>query len=287
MTTRRHALGLLAGGTVLGPFINARALAADEPTLEAAQAVSARAFDALVAVPDLTMRGSEVIAMLLYPGFTALDLVGPQYFFACMLGSTVHLVTNQPDLTPVKSDLGLAIAPTVSMADCPADLTLLFVPGGSNGTCNAMEDPGTLAFLADRGSRARYVTSACTGSLLLAAAGLLRGKHATSHWALRSTLVDFGAIAVDERVVTDGNVVTAAGVSAGLDLGITMVERMRGRPYAATLMLQAEYAPAPPFAGGTVASTDPAIAGPLADVYAPMVYRSRAIAQQLSPGAVN
>jgi putative intracellular protease/amidase len=287
MTTRRHALGILAGAAVFGPFVSTRALAADEPTLEAAQAASARAFDALVAVPDLTMHGSEVIAMLLYPGFTALDLVGPQYFFASMLGATVHLVTNQPDLTPVKSDLGLAITPTVTMADCPADLTVLFVPGGSNGTCNAMEDPATLLFLADRGARAGFVTSVCTGSLLLAAAGLLRGKHATSHWALREALVDFGAIGVDERVVTDGNIVTAAGVSAGLDLAVTMVERMRGRPYAATLMLQAEYAPAPPFAGGTVASTDAAIAMPFADVYAPMVYRSRAIAQRLRQGAVN
>lgn len=281
MTTRRHALGLLAGGVMLGPLVTTqRSFAADEPNLEAAQTTSARAYDALVAVPDLTMQGNEVIAMLLYPGFTALDLVGPQFFFASMLGATVHLVTNQSDLTPVRSDLGLAITPTVTMADCPADLTVLFVPGGSNGTFDAMEDAATLTFLADRGTRATFVTSVCMGSLLLAAAGLLRGKRATSHWAVRTTLTDFGAIAVPDRVVTDGNVVTAAGVTAGLDLAVTMVEKLRGHPYAATLMLQAEYAPVPPFVGGTAASTDAAIAVPLADIYAPMVYRSKTIAQR-------
>jgi putative intracellular protease/amidase len=264
-----------------------RAVAAVEQSLEAAQAVSAHAYDELVAVPDLTMQGDEVIAMLLYPGFTALDLVGPQFFFANMLGATVHLVTNQPDLSPVRSDLGLAIVPTVTLADCPSDPTVLFVPGGSNGTFDAMEDPATLTFLADRGARAKWVTSVCMGSLLLAAAGLLRGKRATSHWAVRTTLTDFGAVAVADRVVTDGNLITAAGVSAGLDLAVTIAQTLRGRPFAAALMLQAEYAPQPPFAGGTVAATDPAIAVPLAGIYAPMVYRSRSIAQQRRSAAAN
>jgi len=217
--------------------------------------------------------------MLLYPGFTALDLVGPQYFFACMLGATVHLVTTEHDLAPVKSDLGLAIVPTVTMANAPRDLDVLFVPGGTEGTMNAMQRKEVIAFVADRGSRAKHVTSVCTGSMILGKAGLLKGKHATSHWLARSVLTEFDAIPVDARFVTDGNVTTGAGVSAGLDFGIAVVEALRGKPYAASLMLQAEYHPVPPFAGGTLATTDPSVGAMMSEMFAPVAERFRAIAK--------
>lgn len=115
----------------------------------------------------------------------------------------------------------------------------------------AMRDTAILDFLADRGSRARWVTSVCTGSLLLGAAGLLQGYRATSHWVTRSLLKDAGAIPVDARVVQDRNRVTGAGVSAGLDLGLYLVGKLRDRPYAETVQLLAEYAPEPPYDAGT------------------------------------
>ncbi|MFD2580739.1 DJ-1/PfpI family protein [Novosphingobium colocasiae] len=187
--------------------------------------------------------GQEQIAMLLYPKFTALDLVGPHYFFACLFGAKVHLVTTEKDLSPVMSDLGLAITPTVTMADAPKDLDVLFVPGGTEGTLSVMGRTDTMAWIRDRAARAKHITSVCTGSMVLAKAGLLKGKRATSHWVARDVLADFGAIPVNERVVKDGNILTGAGVSAGLDFAIALVEQLRGRAYAEALVLQGEYAP--------------------------------------------
>lgn len=202
--------------------------------------------------------GGEQIAMLLYPGFTALDLVGP-YHFLSMPGATVHLVSNQKDLSPVASDLGLAIQPTMNISDCPRDLTVLFVPGGTSGTLAAGRDPATLAFLHDRASRAEWITSVCTGSLVLGAAGLLHGRRATSHWSTVPLLTQFGATPVRERVVRDGNVITGAGVSAGLDFGSALVAEMRGKPTAEAAVLMAEYDPDPPIAGGSVETARPEI----------------------------
>lgn len=198
------------------------------------------------------------IAMLLYPGFTALDFVGPHYFLAS-LGARVCLITNQDTLEPVTSDLGLAIAPTMLLRDAPESFELLFVPGGSAGTLAAMEHAPTLEFLRTRAPATRWKTSACTGSFILGAAGLLKGKRATSHWLARDALTSFGAIPVDERIVHDGDVITGAGVSAGLDMAVMVADLLKGRTYAQTLMLQAEYAPQPPFPGGDPESTDPAI----------------------------
>jgi putative intracellular protease/amidase len=231
----------------------------------------------LMAVPGLNMHGEEQVAMLLYPGFTALDLVGPHYFFASMMGAQVHLVTNQSDLSPVPSDLGLAIQPTTTLSDCPLETTVLFTPGGTNGTLAAAGDAATLAFLRSRAARARCVTSVCTGSLILGAAGLLQGKRATSHWVVRDVLRRFGATPVDRRIVVDGKTITGAGVSAGLDFALSVVEILRGRPYAEALMLQAEYDPQPPFRGGSPERTDPDIAGPLRDMFAGFVARAEAL----------
>ena len=277
---RRTLLGGFTGAAALAPFLAVeRAMAAAEPppNLRDIDAQAAEAHERLMQVPDLNMHGDEQVAMLLYPGFTALDLVGPHYFFGSMMGATVHLVTNQPNLAPVPSDLGLAIAPTTTLADAPKAPTVLFVPGGTTGTLAAAADPATLAFLRDRSAAARFTTSVCTGSVILGAAGLLKGKRATSHWTVRETLGHFGATPVNQRVVTDGRVVTGAGVSAGLDFALTLVEMLRGRPYAEALMLQGEYHPEPPFAGGTPENTDPALAGPLADMFAGFAARVRAL----------
>lgn len=204
--------------------------------------------------------GIDHIGMLVYPGFTALDFVGPHHFLGGMPNAKVHVVTTQGDLSPVPSDLGLMVEPTTTMADCPADLTVLFVPGGTGGTIAAARDPEVLDFVADRAGRARYITSVCTGSLVLGAAGALRGKRATSHWATLETLARFGATPVADRIVRDGNVITGAGVSAGLDFGITLAEELRGRTYAEAGVLISEYAPEPPIDGGTLATARPEVA---------------------------
>jgi putative intracellular protease/amidase len=223
-----------------------------------------RALGELAELAGARVRGDEQIAMLLYPGLTALDLVGPYHFLGNMPGATVHLVTNQPDLRPVPSGIGMAIQPTVTMADCPEDLTVLFAPGGTSGTIAAARDPATLEFVRDRAARARFVTSVCTGSLILGAAGVLKGRMATTHWSVLSLLTRFAAIPVSERVVTDGHVITGAGVSAGMDFGLSLVARLRGRPMAESAMLMAEYAPDPPIPGGTWDTTAPDVARPTA-----------------------
>lgn len=214
----------------------------------------------LETLPDMKLIGSEQIAMLLYPGFTALDFAGPYHFLAAIPGATVHLVTNQPDLAPVPSDLGMAIQPTVRLDECPRDLTVIFAPGGTAGTLAAARDPRTIAFVRDRASRATYVTSVCTGSLILGVAGVLDGKRATSHWSAVPLLEQFGAIPERRRVVRDGNLITGAGVSAGMDFGASLVAELRGRSMAEAGILMAEYAPEPPFPGGTLETARPQIA---------------------------
>jgi cyclohexyl-isocyanide hydratase len=201
--------------------------------------------------------GQEQIAMVIYPEFTALDMVGPQYMFASLMGATVHIVART--LEPVRSDTGLVFKPSVTFDDCPKDLDVLFVPGGSKGTVAAIRDEATLQFVADRGSRAKLVTSVCTGSLVLGAAGLLKGYRATSHWVTRDLLALVGATAVDARVVRDRNRMTGAGVTAGLDFGLAIVEQLRDRTYAQSVQLLAEYAPKPPLNAGTTRTAPPEV----------------------------
>ena len=167
-----------------------------------------------------------------------------------------------------------------SVSDQGLDLTVLFTPGGSQSTVEAMKDAATRRFMADRADKAQFVTSVCTGSLLLAASGLLRGKRATSHWAVPELLADFGAKPVNERVVVDGNVITGAGVSAGIDFAITVVERLRGRPYAEMMMLAAEYAPQPPIEGRTVERTPAAIGDSMRGMFAPIALQVRQMARK-------
>jgi putative intracellular protease/amidase len=217
------------------------------------------------------------IAMLLFPGLTALDLVGPQVLLAGLAPGSLYLVAEEAG--PVTSDTGLALHATTRFADCPKDLDVLFVPGG-DGTPDRMRHAPTLDFLRDRASRARWVTSVCTGSLILGAAGLLDGYRATSHWSVRDSVLPLlGATPVDERVVFDRNRVTAAGVSAGLDFALALAARLRGDDYARTAQLVAEYAPAPPFSAGTPAGAGPAITRAAEAILADLVTGSREAAK--------
>ena len=201
--------------------------------------------------------GSEDIAMLVYPGMTVMDLVGPHCMFGALMGVKIHIVAKS--LEPVTSDAGLTVVPTVTFDTCPQDLTVLFTPGGTDGTLAAASDPETLAFMADRGARAKYVTSVCSGSLILGAAGLLKGYKATSHWSCREALAGFGAIPTEARVVRDRNRITGAGVTAGLDFGLSMVAELRDQTYAECAQLMSEYDPDPPFNAGSMKTAPPKV----------------------------
>jgi len=206
------------------------------------------------------------IAMVAYPMMTALDLIGPQYAFASIMGARVSLVAKT--LAPVVSDTGISMNPDLTFDTCPRNLDVLFVPGGSSGTLAAMTDAATVEFVCDRGSRAQWVTSVCTGSLVLGAAGLLQGKRATSHWLVREKLLPLlGATPLNARVVRDGNRVTGAGVSAGLDLGLTVVNLLMGTEYAQAVQLMEEYAPQPPFHAGTPESAGTKITAKMMDMH--------------------
>ncbi|MBP0491247.1 DJ-1/PfpI family protein [Roseomonas indoligenes] len=188
------------------------------------------------------------VAMLVYPGMIMLDLVGPQTILN-MLGSDIHLVGETRD--PVLTDISLPVAPTCTLAECPRDLDVLFVPGGLMGSVACMKSGAVLDFLVDRGSSARYVTSVCTGGLVLGAAGLLRGYQATAHWGVADLLPLLGATKVNARVVQDRNRLTGAGATAGLDFGLTLAVLLRGQEAAERVQLLLEYEPVPPFHKGT------------------------------------
>jgi cyclohexyl-isocyanide hydratase len=222
--------------------------------------------------------GMEKIAFLAYPKFTALDLVGPHYMLGSLMGATTMIVAKTAD--PVVSDMGLGIVPHNTFADCPADLDIICVPGGSDGTIAAMNDAETIAFLKDRGQRAKFVTSVCTGSLVLAAAGLLTGYKATSHWVARDVLKDFGADPVDQRVVIDRNRITGAGVTAGLDFGLTLVAKLRDDSYAQSVQLLAEYAPQPPFNAGTPQSAPAEVRDMMAAMFPKFLADARDVARR-------
>jgi cyclohexyl-isocyanide hydratase len=187
------------------------------------------------------------IAALIYPNMVLLDLLGHTVFN--LLRANVHLVAK--DLTPVRVDVGYSIAPTTTLAECPMELDILFVPGGLEGTVALIDDPAVLNFLATRGARSRFVTSVCTGSLLLGAAGLLRGYDATSHWYVRELLGLMGANVKTQRVVRDRNRLTGGGVTAGIDFGLELARELRGEDCARLIQLVLEYNPEPPFSAGT------------------------------------
>ena len=204
--------------------------------------------------PDLVGGDELNIGMVVYPGMFLLDLVGPLAVFESLLNRKIHLLWK--DTRPVGGTSGastvlIPVTPTTSFADCPKTLDLLFVPGGVNGTLQMMEDPVVLKFLADQAPRSKYLASVCTGSLILGAAGLLRGYRATSHWMTIDALAELGATPVKERVVIDRNRITGGGVTAGMDFGLALVALMRNRTYAEAVQLYLEYDPKPPFNAGS------------------------------------
>jgi cyclohexyl-isocyanide hydratase len=186
------------------------------------------------------------VVFALYPGVTQLDFTGPLEVLARLPGARVILAASRGGELATESGVVFAgVRPLGEVKEC----ALLVVPGGF-GTAAAMEDPEYLTALRRLASQARYVTSVCTGSLLLGAAGLLRGRRAACHWAFRELLPLFGAIADPGRVVRDGTLITGGGVTAGIDMALTVVAEVAGRDLAEAVQLAIEYAPAPPFDSG-------------------------------------
>jgi cyclohexyl-isocyanide hydratase len=184
--------------------------------------------------------------MLLFPRLTQLDLTGPHEILARLPGATTHLVAKTR--APVVSETGLAIVPSATFGEVPR-VDLVFAPGGP-GQIDATDDAETLAWLRHVGATARWVTSACTGSLLLGAAGLLEGYRAATHWAYMDLLPLVGAIPERQRVVVDRNRITGGGVTAGIDVALRIAAEACGRDVAEQLQLQLEYDPAPAFRAG-------------------------------------
>jgi cyclohexyl-isocyanide hydratase len=190
------------------------------------------------------------IGMLLFPRMTQIDFTEPYEVFSRLPATNVHVIAKTLDA--VRSDRGLMLLPTMSCAECPP-LDVLVVPGGP-GQHQAMHDEVLLDFLRRQAAQAEYVTSVCTGALLLGAAGLLEGYRATTHWLSLPLLEFYGAIPVERRVVVDRNRVTASGCTAGLDFALTLAAMLAGDAAAQQIQLQLEYCPAPPFTSGSPAT---------------------------------
>jgi cyclohexyl-isocyanide hydratase len=187
------------------------------------------------------------IAFLLFPGLTQLDMTGPAQFLSRMPGAKMDLVWKSLD--PVMTDAGFAIVPTATFALLPkADI--LCIPGGI-GVADVMNDDAAMSWIRSVGAEAKWVTSVCTGSLILGAAGLLKGYKATSHWAWHHHLALFGAEPIKARTVFDRNRVTGGGVTAGIDFALALIAAVSGEGVAKTLQLGLEYDPAPPFDTGS------------------------------------
>lgn len=189
------------------------------------------------------------IGLLLFPQLTVLDLIGPYEVFCRLPNAQVDLIWHTLD--PVVTEHGLPLQPTQRCGDID-HLDVLCVPGGF-GVTPLLNDAPTIDFIRRMGSQARFVTSVCSGALLLGAAGLLQGRRATTHWASLDMLADFGAIPVDERLVHDGRLITGGGVTAGIDFALYLAAQLsapQGQDIAEAIQLSIEYNPAPPFDAG-------------------------------------
>ena len=229
-------------------------------TQAAPAALSASAAGAAYAAPD--GKRTDVppppddkftIGMILFEGMTTLDYAGPADVFARVQAAKVHTLAKTRN--PLVSDTGNRVLADMTLAEAP-DLDLIFIGGGPGATA-LMDDAEMIGFLQARAPKAQWVTSVCTGALVLGAAGLLRGYKATTHWAAMEVLPLMGAIPTAERVVIDRNRITGGGVTAGIDFGLTVVGQLWGRPMAELIQLGAEYDPHPPFNAGSPRTAPP------------------------------
>jgi cyclohexyl-isocyanide hydratase len=211
------------------------------------------------------------IGLVLFPKVTQLDFTGPLQVFSSLPDVTVHLIWKR--IEPVSTDSVLVLTPTMTFADCP-QLDVICVPGGA-GADDMVNDEEMLAFLRQQAEGAQYVTSVCTGSLVLGAAGLLKGYRAATHWTAMEYLAAFGATPTKTRVCVDRNRVTGGGVTAGIDFALTLVSLLRDRRTAETIQLRLEYNPAPPFNSGSPDTASPDVLALIKDQGAQRQLRRR------------
>lgn len=253
------------------------------PIVATKETADAHHLDAIQRYSALTNAPKAVIGMLVYPGMFLQDLVGPLTVFEALMNREIHLLWK--DLNPVRNEKPeyptlIPVTPTTTFKDCPEHLDVLFVPGGVPGTLTMMEDSEVLSFLAEKGKTARFVTSVCTGSLILGAAGLLDGYKATSYWNTCEVLKELGAIPTQGRVVTDHNRITGGGVTAGIDLGLQVAALLTSVTYAQAIQLYLEYDPQPPFDSGSPEKAPPVVKQFLTDMFAGMVETAKVTAKR-------
>lgn len=189
------------------------------------------------------------ILMFIYPDMTTLDLMGPLQTWKTWPDAEFQIVAQTKGV--VETDTALSVVATHDFLDAWEKPDVLFVPGGAAGTMELLNNETALTFLADRGKQAQWVTSVCSGSLVLGAAGLLKGYIATSHWLVRDMLFNFGATPVSDRWVIDRNRASGGGVTAGIDFGLALMAEVCGEKVAREAQLSMEYSPQPPFESGT------------------------------------
>jgi cyclohexyl-isocyanide hydratase len=211
------------------------------------------------------------IGLLIFPKVTQLDLTGPLQVFSSVAGAKLHLIWKR--IEPVTSDSVLTLTPTVTFAECP-QLDVICVPGGA-GTDDMVNDEEVLDFLRRQAEGAKYVTSVCTGSLVLGAAGLLKGYRAATHWTAMDMLEPLGAIPTKTRVCVDRNRVTGGGVTAGIDFALTLVSLLVDKKTAEAIQLRLEYNPAPPFNSGSPDTAPPEVLALMKERVAPFQQRRR------------
>ncbi len=204
------------------------------------------------------------VGFVIFPDLTQLDLTGPLQVLARLPQSATHIVAKSE--APVPSDCGLSLVPTRTFANCPS-LDLICIPGGVRGVIGAINDRETIEFVRQQAGGAKYVTSVCTGAFVLGVAGLLKGRRATTHWAYTDLLSLVGATYEKARVVKDGNLITAGGVTSGIDFGLSVVAEVADEMTARTIQLGIEYDPAPPFDSGHPDRAPAAVKSALSDRY--------------------
>jgi cyclohexyl-isocyanide hydratase len=203
------------------------------------------------------------VGFVIFPQLTQLDFTGPLQVLSRLPGAATHIVAKSE--APVPSDCGLGLVPTTTFAACPK-LDVICVPGGF-GVADAICDAETVDFVRRQAAGAKHVTSVCTGAFVLGAAGLLQGRRATTHWAYTDLLPLVGATHEKARLVRDGNVVTAGGVTCGIDFALALVAEMAGETAAQAIQLAIEYDPAPPFDAGHPDRAPEAVKAALAGRY--------------------
>ena len=219
------------------------------------------------------------IVFVLFDNVTQLDFSGPVQFLSRLPGAKTHVVSK--DGNAVTTDCGFSILPTASFAGCP-QADIICVPGG-HGVREAIADAAIVDFVRAQAAGATWITSVCTGAFILGAAGLLQGKRATTHWAYTQLLPLFGATFEQARVVRDGNLVTAGGVTSGIDFALELIALAQGEVMARTIQLALEYDPAPPFDGGHPSRT----AQPLVDGLRARVYNQAAADMEAAIRAIS